>query len=250
MAPLREHVKRYWSMSYKRTLGISLITSSMVLVIGLVFNILTQNAINAHYLTFLIYWVILILIALFVSLSYFFNSHVSSVKLMDDEEYKVNSKRMGLWMICIVTGVIVFLSPIFFLPDYTEPIVVLFAFGGIFLVLYASVRIIFKNSYKELIIGTAACWFMVAFYIIQVSNLQQSAQSLASYNLYFGVMSIMIISSLVGLAMLFNSANESNIEFMKMVKQLERNEQITALNATQIRELIKKGRAVKSTKSK
>ena len=36
MDHLREHVKRYWGMAYRRTLGISLITASMVLAIGLV----------------------------------------------------------------------------------------------------------------------------------------------------------------------------------------------------------------------
>ena len=236
---LREHVKRYWGMAYRRTLGISLVTASMVLVIGIIFNILTQNAINANYLTFLIFWTILVLVALFVALSSFFTAHVSSVKLMDEEEYAGNSRRMALWMISLVAGVILFLVPIFFVTSYFKPIYILFAFGGILLVLYTSIAVIFKHSYRELVIGTGACWFMLILGIIQLSNTQLDIQTIANFNLYFAVMSIMIISTFIGIALLFNSANESNIEFMNMVKRVESNERITKLNKQQINGMIK-----------
>lgn len=243
---LREHVKRYWGMAYRRTLGISLITSSMVLVIGLIFNILTQSIANANYFTFLIFWTILVLIALFVSLSNFFTAHVSSVKLMHEEEYKSHSKRMALWMISIVVGVIVLLTPLFLVASYLKPIYLLFAFGGILLVLYASIALIFKHDYKELIIGAAACWFMLILGLMLINNTQFNIQTIANFNLYFAVMSIMIIFSFTGIAMLFNSANESNIEFMNMVKRVESNEQIAKMNKEQIRGLIKKRKTSKS----
>jgi hypothetical protein len=165
---------------------------------------------------------------------------------MQEEEYQSNSKRMALWMISIVVGVIIFLSPMFFVPPYIQPILVLFAFGGIFIVLYASVRFIFGHSYKELIIGAAACWFIVALVLAQTNNTALSTQTIANFNFYFAVLSIMIISSFTGLALLFNSANESNAEFMNMVKRVESNEAIARLNKEQIRGIIKKSNKTKS----
>jgi archaellum component FlaF (FlaF/FlaG flagellin family) len=235
---LRDHVKRYWGMAYRRTLGISLITAALVMAVGLTFNILTHNITNASYLTFLVFWTVLVLIALFVALSNLFNAHVSSVKLMQEAEYEVNTRRIALWMITIVVGSLALLSPLLFIASYLQPIVVLAAFGGIFLVLYISLVLIFKNSYKELIIGAVAYLFMVIFGLSQLHGTLFNISTLANFNLYFAVMSIMIISSFTGLAMLFNSTNESNVEFMKMVKRVESNEIISQLNKEQIDALI------------
>jgi archaellum component FlaF (FlaF/FlaG flagellin family) len=63
-------------------------------------------------------------------------------------------------------------------------------------------------------------------------------------------MSIMVISSFVGLAMLFNSIKESNTEFMTLVKRLEDEDLILELNKSQMGAMIKDSKKAKTKPEK
>ncbi len=210
---VREHIKRYWGMTYRRTLGVSLVTFSVVIAIGLSFTILTQSLAVTNYLSYLIFWMILILAAVLVFLANFFGSHTSSVMYMREEEHKAHSRQMGAWMIFMVVGIIAFFTPLLFVGSYMEPVMLLFTLGGAFLVLYGSITILFKHSYKELAIGGLAFWVMFLFANMELNNAAISMASKSYFSLYVAVMSITIITGFVGLALIFNSANEAMREF-------------------------------------
>jgi uncharacterized integral membrane protein len=145
---IRDHVKRYWGMAYRKTIGVSLITFAIVLAVGLTFTLVTQEFATASYVTYIIFWALLLLIAIFVLLSNLYTSQVSSVRLMHEDEHKVYSTRTGWLMIAIVVGVVAFLMLLFFVPPYVEAVTLLFISGGVFLILYVCIRILFKQKYN------------------------------------------------------------------------------------------------------
>jgi len=187
---VREHIKRYWGMTYRRTLGVSLVTFSVVIAIGLSFTVLTQSLAITSYLNYFIFWMILMIAAVLILLANFFGSHTSSVKYMYEEEHRMHSKRMGLWMISIVIGIIAFFLPLLFVSSYMEPVVLLFTLGGAFLVVYGSIAILFKHSYKELAIGWIALWIMCLFAYTQMSSAQFSTASRGYFSAYIAAISI------------------------------------------------------------
>jgi hypothetical protein len=221
---VREHIKRYWGMTYRRTLGVSLVTFSVAMGIGLTFTILTHSLAVTNYLNYLIFWVILMLAVLLVALSNLFASHTSSVRYMHDLEHSTHSKYMAIWMISLVIGTTLFFLPLLFSNAYTEPVMLLFALGGVFLVLYGTISIIFKHRYGELAIGGVAFWIMFAFSMLELGNSQLNIATRSSLSLYVAAMSITIITGFVGLAMLFNSTKEATREFVNVVERIERDD--------------------------
>lgn len=221
---VREHIKRYWGITYRRTLGISLVTFSVAIAICLTFTVLTEKLAVTSYLSYLIFWFILLLAAALIFVSNFFTSHVSSVKLMREDEHKAHSTHMARWMIVIVVGAIAFFLPLLFANIYMEPIMMLFTLGGVFLVLYGSIAIIFKHKYGELAIGGIAFWFMFVFGLYALSNAQLGASGKSNFSLYLATMSITIITGFVGLALIFNSSTESMHEFLRNLQRIEEDE--------------------------
>ncbi len=223
---VREHIKRYWGMSYRRTLGISLITFSVAISIGIAFTILTQNLATTSYISYLIFWLILLGGAILFFLANFFLSHTSSVRFMREEEHRIHSRHMGIWMISLVLGVVLFSLPLLFVNYYTEPIVLLFSLGCIFIVGYGTISTLFKHRYTELMIGGVAFFVMFFFSMYELGIAQMNIAAKANFSVYVAIMSITIIFGFVGIAMLFNSAKESMREFVNTVERIERDERI------------------------
>jgi hypothetical protein len=218
---VREHIKRYWGMAYRRTLGVALVTFAVALAMGLTFTALTGNLAINSYSDYLIFWVILILITGVIFLTNFYTAHMATVKYMSDEEHKDHSKYMGTWMVSLVIGVIAFLLPLVFSSSYLEPLVLLFTFGGVFFILFFSVRVIFKHSFGELLLGGGAFWFMFAFGLFELGNAGLNTISKNYFTLYFAAMSITVISGFVGLALVTNASQESMKDFTTTIEALE-----------------------------
>ncbi len=218
----RKHIKKYWGMAYRRTLGIALITISIVLALGLTFTVLRGALAISNYTDYLVFGLVLAVIGIVTFLSSFMHSHVSTVKYMNEEEHRSHSKYMAVWMISIVVGIVAFLIPLFFVRSYIEPVALLFSFGGFFWVLYATVVLIFKHSYGELAIGGTAFWAMFIFGIFTLnSNTQLPMTALSNFALYFAAMSITVISGFVGLALIINASRESLREFTSTVTEMQ-----------------------------
>ena len=167
---------------------------------------------------------ILMLAAVLVFLANFFGSHTSSVKYMHDVEHRAHSRQMGIWMILMAVGIIAFFMPLLFTSSYMEPVMLLFTLGGTLLVVYGSIAILFKHSYKELVIGCLAFWIMFLFADVELGNAAISLASKSYFSVYVSAMSIVIITGFVGLALLFNSANESMREFKRDMDRIAADE--------------------------
>lgn len=218
----RAHVKRYWGMAYRRMLGIAFITVSVSLAIGLTFTALTGNLAVTNVASYIVFWAILALGTLVILLTNFFHAHVSSVGYMNELEHRSHSKHMGLWMIVIVVGIVAFLSPVFLVNLYIEPVYLVFTVGGIFWMLYLSVNLIFKHSYGELAIGGAALWIMFFLGILEISGSAFSNSTIAYFSTYFAAMVITVVVGFTGLALIYNYSNESMREFRNVIEKLER----------------------------
>ena len=103
---VREHIKRYWYLVYKRTIGIGLITLAIFLSIGLTFTVLrTSLAVNS-FNAYIMFWVFLAIAAIVIIATSFIRSHISSVRLMNEIEHRDHSKHVAVWMISTVLGVL------------------------------------------------------------------------------------------------------------------------------------------------
>ena len=211
---VRDHIKRYWGIAYRRTFGIALIALAVVLAMGISFSALIGTVVISNYSSFIYFWLLLILIAVITIIASFFRSHVTSVKFMSEAEHKSHSKYMAIWMISVVLGVVAFLLPLLFVGSGIEPLILLFTLGGVFWILYFSVRFIFKHYYSELVIGAVAFWVMFAFGLYQFNNsLQSSYATTSNFAVYFAAMTITVVCGFVGLALIINSSRESLAEF-------------------------------------
>ncbi len=206
---VRTHIKRYWGIAYRRTLGLALITLAIVLSMGLTFNILRSVLAVSSYLDYLSFWLFLIFIAVITVASSFFHSHITSVRFMSDIEHKSHSRYMAIWMVSIVLGIVAFILPLLFVRANVEPLVLLFTLGGVLWILYISVMSIFKHSYGELAIGGAAFWIMFIIGVMQLNNSSLNYVGSSNFALYFAAMSITVISGFTGLALTINSSREA-----------------------------------------
>ena len=221
---VREHVKKYWGVVYRRTLGVAFITFAVAIAMGLTFTILTRALAITGLTTYLVFWAIIAIIAISVLLANFYGAHVSSVNFMSEEEHRTHSKHMARWMIAIVAGVSAFFAPLPFTPIDLEPIVLLFSIGGVFLVLYASITLIFKHKYGELAIGGAAYWVVFYVGLATLSSSQFNFLTRTNFSVYFAAMCITIITGFTGLALLYDSAKESAQEFIRSIERIDRDE--------------------------
>ena len=215
---VRIHIKKYWGIAYRRTLGIALVTLAIILSMGLTFTVLRQEFAINNYVGYMMFWFLLMLIGIITFLSNFLHSHISSTKLMNEDEHKLHSKYMAIWMASIVGGFIAFLLPLFFVGSYASaPLFLLFTFGGVLLVMYVSIIIIFRHHYGELLIGGAALWIMFFFGLSQLGGSGLNYAGNANFSIYFAALSLTVVSGFVGIALLINSSREALEELMKEI---------------------------------
>ncbi|MCL4362864.1 hypothetical protein M1439_00245 [Candidatus Marsarchaeota archaeon] len=222
----RDHIKRYWIFSYRRALGISMVTFAMALAVGMVFTSLISASPYANPVVEFAFWMLLILITSLTLVFSFMNAHASSIKFMTREEHMTHSKYTGIWLASIVLGALIFIFPIFFVTNAIEPLIFLFSFGGILLVMYLSVGLIFKHTYTELAFGAAALWIIFIVSIVATTEgaatLNVPTSAYLSVNLFISISSLIVVFAFIGLMMLFNSTKEFVTDFEKFALDIEK----------------------------
>ncbi len=217
---VRDHVKRYWGMAYRRTIGLAITTFAMVMAIGIAFTVLTRSLALTGPLTYIAFWLVITAGGIIVMLANFLSSHMTSVRYMTDEEHTIHARFMAWWMVSIVVGVALFFLPALFAGAEFLPLALMFALGGVMLTLYFSISVLFKHSYHELAIGTAAFWIMLVVGLLLTGSGSFSRAAFSQFALYFSAMSIMTVSGFVGIAMLINASRDSIMEFMRVVDEM------------------------------
>ena len=216
---VRDHVKRYWGMAYRRTIGLAITTFAMVMAIGIAFTVLTKSLALTGPFTYIAFWLVITAGGIVVMLANFLSSHITSVGYMTDEEHTIHARFMAWWMVSIVVGIALFFLPALFAGAEFLPLALMFALGGVMLTLYFSISVLFKHSYHELAIGTAAFWIMLVVGLLLLGG-SFSRAAFSQFALYFSAMSIMTISGFVGIAMLINASRDSIMEFTRVVDEM------------------------------
>ena len=219
----REHIRRYWAFSYRRALGISMLTFAIALAIGMTFTAVLSSFFYTNYAAEFVFWLLLIFVTTLVLVVSMVSAHISTVKYMNEYEHRMHSKYTGAWLVVLVIGVFAFFLPILFFNNYIEPIIFLFSFGGILWVFYISVAMIFKHKYHEIAFSAAALWAIFAIGIFTVysssglyaASLQQIT-NMARFSLFLSMMSLITIFGVTGMALVFNSSNS----FVSEIKYL------------------------------
>ncbi|MCL4411482.1 hypothetical protein M1329_00910 [Candidatus Marsarchaeota archaeon] len=223
----REHVKRYWIFAYRRALGVSMVTFAIALAIGIMFTGLLSPSFTSHPMIEFAFWGLLIIVAALMLIMSFANAHRSSVRLMNELESRKHSKYMAAWVLAILVGIAVFVMPVVFINSFIAPLMFLLSFGGILWVLYISVTLLFRHSYKELAYGATA--LLVVFVVVlgaitaTMSNaaLYASEQGNMAAMLFITVATLVLVFGFTGMLMMFNSSKEFVTEFENAVRELE-----------------------------
>jgi len=219
----REHIKRYWVFAYRRALGISMFTFAIALAIGMLFTSMLSNIFFLSPLAGILFWAVLIIITVLTLMVSFADAHISTIKFMNEQEKKTHSKYIGVWMFSLVVGALAFILPAVYSQDYSiEPIMLLFSFGGILWVIYASVKALFKHSYFEIAYGASVLWIIFVIGIAFLSGVHgplSSAQSVAV--LFVAMASLIVVFGSVGITMMFKSTKEFVVDFENVMRAME-----------------------------
>ena len=122
---VRDHIKRYWGMAYRRTIGIAITTFAMVMAIGMAFTVLTKSLALTGPLSYVAFWLVITAGGIIVMLANFLGTHTSSVWYMTDEEHTIHARFMAWWMVSIVVGVALFFLPALFSGAEFLPLILL-----------------------------------------------------------------------------------------------------------------------------
>ncbi len=218
---VREHIRKYWGIKYRHTLGIAFASFAIAMAIGISFTLLTSRLATTDYLGYLVFWGLLIAMTAVIFIMNFSAAHTGSVEYMNESEHRQHSKRMGLWLLSIVLGVVAFALPLVFISSFVEPLMLLFSLGCLVWILYFSTFLLFRHSFGELAIGAAAFWIMFSFGLYVMGNAAFGAASLALFSIYLSSMTMVIVSGVVGLALIINSSRDSFAEFSKTIEHLK-----------------------------
>ncbi|MCL4387827.1 hypothetical protein M1567_01590 [Candidatus Marsarchaeota archaeon] len=226
----REHIKRYWIFAYRRALGISMFTFAIALAVGMLFTSMLSDIFFLSPIAALLFWAVLVVITILTLTVSFFDAHVSTIKFMNMEERHTHSKYTGIWIFSLVIGALVFILPAIFSQDYgVEPVILLFSFGGILWVLYASVRALFKHSYFEIAYGASVLWIIFVIGIAFVSGVSGGlSYSQSTAVTFISMASLIVVFASMGITMMFKSTKEFVVDFENVMRAMEGRPELSA----------------------
>ena len=207
----RAHVKRYWGLTYRRSLGISLITFAIAMATGVAFSSMLGATGSAGINDSIVFWGFLILVTAIVMVVNFVNAHTSSVKLLTMEEHRHHSRYTGIWLIALVLGALAFIAPMLYFSSDIEPLMLLFSFGGIFWVMYLSVLVLFRHAYHEMAVGAIALWAVFFIGIMNIAN--ASGVVNPAYVLFVSSITLIMVTGFTGVMMVSISSGELSREY-------------------------------------
>jgi uncharacterized membrane protein len=211
----REHVKRYWGFAYRRSIGISMLVFALILAVGTAFTNLVGSTISNGAIIEVIFWGMLLIIATMVLATSFAGAHISSVRLMNENEHDVHSKHMGAWLTVLVLGALAFVVPMLLSSGPITFIIFMFCFGGMLLLTYISVLVIFRHTYHELAIAAGTLWivFVVSF---AMANGVPRGIPINAYAIFISTVVVILVTGVTGMTMLFNASREFSKDFVSI----------------------------------
>lgn len=218
MRQAREHVRKFWAVQNRKVLGLLLVMFAAIYSIGFVFtNLLSQNfALNMT--NILMMWAVLLAIGIALVFGVVSRKHLITTKLMNAKEHQMHSTNIGIFLIAITLGAILFALPVTLVPADAS-LMMLFSLGGILLLLYTFLNTVFGHSYYEIGFASLILWLVFVIGAISLASTAYTNPPLFQ-SLSFIIASITIITvfAVTGAAMLYNAAGSFHEEFKKVNK--------------------------------
>ncbi len=186
--------------------------------IGLVFTVILNQYFVINVYNIITMWGVLFIIAILAVIGSIADSHKKTAKLLNYKEHMKHSKNISLFLIALVFGAILLIMPIILIPAQAG-LWVLFSVGGILMLIYVLIGVIFGYGYHE--VGFAALFIWLAFLIGAFSLSRIYYQNTPVFDsLAFLLTSITIITvfSITGVFMLHRASEEFLEEFKKINK--------------------------------
>ncbi len=214
----RTHIKRFWAFQNRRALGISFLSFAIIFGIGIVFTVILNQFFMYNPMNIFFAWIFLLALASIIVVVSLTKAHIHIASAMNKSERVEHSKYVGRFLIVMIAGIIVFMLPVVFAP-LASSLVMLFSIGGILMVLYLAISLIFKHRYHEIAIASLLIWasFLLALFVIGPQYYYNPPLFDAASFLVASIV-VLVIFSVTGMAMLVHSSNEFINEFMQIYK--------------------------------
>ncbi|MDE1846297.1 MAG: hypothetical protein KGH53_03395 [Candidatus Micrarchaeota archaeon] len=218
MRQAREHVRKFWVMQNRRVLGLLFVMFAFIYSVGFVFTTLMAQNFMLNLTNIMLMWAILLAVGIGLVFGTVSRKHLVTTRLMNPKEHQGHSRNIGIFLIAITIGAILFALPVTLVPADAS-LMMLFSLGGILLLLYTFLNTIFGHSYYEIGFASLALWLVFVVAALSLASTAYANPPLFQ-SLSFIVASITIITifALTGAAMLYHTAGSFHDEFKKVNK--------------------------------
>lgn len=212
----REHIGVAFSYNYKRAMAVSLLVFSLALAVGLTVVALLRVAIISGYMFAFAVWIALGVLTGAILVIATVNAHHKTSRLMTEKEYSVHSKHLGAWVSGLIVGLLAFAIPLEFLntSGYTGPLYLMLTFGGVLVVLYLCMGLVFNHWFHELLFGAVLLLVIFSIALFAFDSYAVTLIAAQNYDVYWiyayliAVISLICVAGGTGVALSLNSSGE------------------------------------------
>ncbi|MCL4380674.1 MAG: hypothetical protein M1331_03630 [Candidatus Marsarchaeota archaeon] len=210
---LRTHIKKHGIYVYGRVIGIALLLLSLILAISIASTSLFGTIVSMPII--MLFIAILAIFSFLIIATNLLYAHISLSNLMNSNEKTTHVKHVKTWIFVILLSILLFTLPVYVLKAPLQALSAMFMFGGFLILLYLSVGGVFKHYFNEVGFGGLALWIIFAI------NSFYSA-SVPTVLVYFvTLVSAILISGIVGIALIFHSSQEVVNAYTDLVRKIE-----------------------------
>ncbi|MGI0141202.1 MAG: hypothetical protein ACREBF_00925 [Candidatus Micrarchaeales archaeon] len=212
----REHVRKFWMVQNRRTIGMLMVLFGVLYAIGFMFSSLMETNFADSISSVLVLWGVLFVLAIGAVVFSVAKKHGGTTAIMSGSEHRIHSRNIGIFLIAMVIGAILFALPVALVP-MAASLMVLFSIGGILLLLYTFVNTVFGHSYYELGIASLIMWaaFVVTAFGF-AGMLYSNPPAFQAISFMTTAITVVIVLALTGVVMMYRASEEFHREFRKV----------------------------------
>ncbi|MDE1850761.1 MAG: hypothetical protein KGH54_03135 [Candidatus Micrarchaeota archaeon] len=211
----REHVRRFWVAQNRRTIGLLMVMFAIIYATGFVFTTLLAQDFMGNVPGVLFMWGILFAIGLGLIMASVGVKHFSTTSMMSAKEHAVHSRNIGIFLVGIGIGAVLFALPVTLVPGFAS-LMVLFSLGGILLLMYTFLNAIFGHRYYEIGFASLVMWIVFVIGAFAFANIAYSnPPEFRSLSLMVASITIIVVFAITGVLMLYRAGAEFHGDFRK-----------------------------------
>ncbi len=219
MEYLRTHIRKHGIYVYGRVIGVALLLLSLILAISVASVSLFGTIINLSII--MLFIAILVIFSFLIIITNLLYAHSSLSSLMNPNEKIAHIKHVKAWIFVILLSILLFTLPVYLLKAPLQALSAIFMFGGFLILLYLSIGGVFKYYFNEIGFGGIALWVIFA-----INSFYSTAVPISI--IYFvTLVSAILISGIVGIALIFHSSQEVVNAYAELARKMESKGQST-----------------------